>query len=497
MRRHTRLLHYLILAFLVAMGIEFAWGFMAAFIEESLLREQVAPALEGEPTRTERGILIRYHSQIHVQSDGTILVSEDGYHAEQAFFDLDLQPVKLSGNERWVIAAALREPLQLRERFDWSPWRERLAQIASHPPRQAWYFVHDGRRDSRGYFVGYDEPSKRLLGYIGKRGFAPEPPPRDEQFEGDGRRQWGQGNVLRGYQNGRRSYPGGIQVRTADALLPESVQFLLADGRLWKIDLTRRSSTPLTKDEGILSFDIVHMPSETGDNAAAGQTQSDSAGLIIRTPTTIKLIDLDGQQKLAWPIPDEMRGQGISWFILDDGSALAQWSERQGDRSFWWQTELARVDRDGAISRKASFELFQRAWQSPGWTAAAAVPAPVLFVSFLATMYWNPISPAVDLSDLLAENWGVLAALGAISAVLAALAYRRQTRFALAGAGAWAAFVFLLGPPGWLAYRWHRRWPVLQSCGECQRPAPRDRESCTSCGRVFAPPSLTGTEIFA
>jgi hypothetical protein len=106
-------------------------------------------------------------------------------------------------------------------------------------------------------------------------------------------------------------------------------------------------------------------------------------------------------------------------------------------------------------------------------------------------------SYAMDISDMLAENWVVLALLGVVSATLAALAYRRQTRFALPGAGAWASFVFLLGPPGWLAYRWHRHWPVLEACGECHRPAPRDRESCAACGRVFAPPPLTGTEVFA
>jgi hypothetical protein len=101
------------------------------------------------------------------------------------------------------------------------------------------------------------------------------------------------------------------------------------------------------------------------------------------------------------------------------------------------------------------------------------------------------------LARALADGWAALLAVYLFSTVLAVLAYRRQKRYALPGAGAWATFVFLFGVPGWLAYRWHRHWPVLEACGECHRPAPRDRESCAACGRVFAPPPLTGTEVFA
>jgi hypothetical protein len=66
-------------------------------------------------------------------------------------------------------------------------------------------------------------------------------------------------------------------------------------------------------------------------------------------------------------------------------------------------------------------------------------------------------------------------------------------RFELPSAGAWAAFVFLLGVPDWLAYR----WPVLEPCGECHKPAPRERDKCASCRQVFTPPAQSGTEIFA
>jgi hypothetical protein len=200
---------------------------------------------------------------------------------------------------------------------------------------------------------------------------------------------------------------------------------------------------------------------------------------------------------MEWPIPVELRSEGFSWFALDGGAAIAEWSQRQGDGPFWLQTQLAWIDREGAITRKQAFELFQFRWESPGWSRAALALGPSFLVLFLMPAYWDRASTTAAVSFMLAENWASLLFVCAVSAALSWLAYRRQARFALPGAGVWAAFVFLFGLPGWLAYRWHRRWPVLEACGECRRPAPRDRESCASCGEVFAPPPLVGTEVFA
>jgi hypothetical protein len=97
----------------------------------------------------------------------------------------------------------------------------------------------------------------------------------------------------------------------------------------------------------------------------------------------------------------------------------------------------------------------------------------------------------------LAILWPCLAALLAIGAVCAIAAWRRQKRFGLPHAAGWAVFAFLLGIPGWIAYRLHRAWPVVDECPACQQPSPRDREACTECGADFPPPALKGIEVFA
>ena len=53
-------------------------------------------------------------------------------------------------------------------------------------PPNFWYFLHDGARDGRGYFVGYDSQSKLCVGFIGRDGFRPDQPPVEQWFPMDG-----------------------------------------------------------------------------------------------------------------------------------------------------------------------------------------------------------------------------------------------------------------------------------------------------------------------
>jgi hypothetical protein len=97
----------------------------------------------------------------------------------------------------------------------------------------------------------------------------------------------------------------------------------------------------------------------------------------------------------------------------------------------------------------------------------------------------------------LIRAWPALLGAMLIGAISAAAAYRRQRRFALPGAIGWAIFAFLFGAPGWIAYRLHRQWPVVETCPACEQPAPRDRAVCTECGATFPPPPLKGIEVFS
>ena len=63
----------------------------------------------------------------------------------------------------------------------------RIARFADcRTPANLWYFLHDGARDGRGYFVGYDSKSKLCVGFIGRDGFRPDQPPVEQWFPMDG-----------------------------------------------------------------------------------------------------------------------------------------------------------------------------------------------------------------------------------------------------------------------------------------------------------------------
>jgi hypothetical protein len=135
--------------------------------------------------------------------------------------------------------------------------------------------------------------------------------------------------------------------------------------------------------------------------------------------------------------------------------------------------------------------------------AAVAGPAPLAQLLFVGTLARQKLamneaqSLMEGLAQALAVTWPGLLVVLVVSAIGAVAAYRRQKRFGLPNAAGWAVFAFLFGVPGWLAYRFHRPWPVLEDCPACDEPAPRDRELCTECGAQFPAPEPKGIEVFA
>jgi hypothetical protein len=105
----------------------------------------------------------------------------------------------------------------------------------------------------------------------------------------------------------------------------------------------------------------------------------------------------------------------------------------------------------------------------------------------------------IALGRTLRQFWPAAVLAHFLAACLAVLCYRRQVRYGL-GRGeriAWPLFVLILGLPGWIGYRFGRKWPVLESCHDCGVAVPRDRESCVRCANAFPSPALLGTEVFA
>lgn len=381
----------------------------------------------------------------------------------------------------WLSFASLLSESAQRDRQRRRDWLYRMVELAGDAP-VSWYGVRPSAQSDLAYCVGYDKVTKDIFGYLGQKGFHRELPPREEWFPTNGDlRMWVSIASIGNTADGARA-------NTYKRSLPGGVVFLASPDRIWEIFVVSRVARVLFEAPNII--DICASPDER-------------SGLFVRTDSKVIAIDLEGRPRATWKIPQELQREDLQWYELTDGNALVQTLHQPGSdihlRFFW-------VHHDGTISKTERVDARLGLPCGPGvehliWAAASPAPPTSSFISLVAVPLnavgqgEQPDLPTA-MARTLSDAWPALLAVYVLSAVLAWLTYRRQVRYALPAAGLWAVFVFLLGVPGWLAYRWHRDWPLLKECGECHRAAPRDREACAACGQLFAAPPLLGTEIF-
>lgn len=352
--------------------------------------------------------------------------------------------------------------------------------------------VHDGWPNGHAYFAGYENRTRQPLGYLGTSGLVGTVPPVEQQFSIDSRRWLRQGGIVSPQGNFDYSPSQGVH---HPATLQYSSLFLLSGDAVWRVDFHRQTAEMLAEFPGAMT--LVLAPAPPASDAATGRPVAQR--LLVRTKSSVEMIDFKGQSLGHWNIPVEAQSKDLRyWYDLGEGRVLTNYLRRTVGNNV--EMELLWLNAAGQLERRQTIEESQGGINPiQVWTDAPAIPMPaVLTALFYAEA---PEVRGSELSSTFAKTvalfWPTLLVVYVLSAVLAWLAYRRQRRFGLPGAGAWAVFVWLLGLPGWLAYRWHRRWPVLAPCAECHHPVPRDREACVACGHSFAPAPPNGAEVFA
>ena len=376
-------------------------------------------------------------------------------------------------------------------------WRGRLAGVndGGTPPTY-WYLVHDGRTNGSAYGVGFNSLTRRIVGYFSREGFtAAMPPPRD-WFAVEGRH--------------------GLSVATTAAVnaeptwVNEQTIYLLASGKLWSIDPRQKRVRALTDAPPGSTIGWIWDlrkadPEKKPQNLAVQSTGWAPRTLGIRAEDRLILVDPESGQPRSVPLPPEVRNRILACCELADGTlSLLEYGSINSRQA----QEAIRLDSQGQIVKRQAIplsgsraELVSEA--NMGWVFLAAAPFTVGQVPIALLMPQQLVqtgqadSYAAAFWPSLARTWPSLIGSLLIGIFSAVAAYRRHRRYALPGAVRWALFAFLLGAPGWIAYRFHRPWPVLEECLECAQPAPRDREACVECGAAFPPPELKGLEVFA
>ena len=462
MTRKATLLAEISLALIVALGIFVVWGCAFGFTWSTAKSYLVSSVSES----------------IYVLEDGqpVIVVSRNSGPAayRQEFRDLEGKRMPGLGYSRVIDRINLYND----QRFGLpSTWNQRIVELNDPVDRSlTWFLIHDGQIDGRAYFVAYHLDTKLPVEYIGNKGFRKTMPPAAEMF--------------RMRNLGQFAQPSQYE-REEPKKFDDARWYLASGGRLYRIDLRRHSVSPVKLD---LDEPVLYVSASSGNK---------DPRLVVETRGHIVFLE-HTEKGYSVPIPAALKGDAIQVYRLPERRLLAvgmDFSSKAGRR----KVELVWIDSSGKATKTRTLRL--QSGQPQDDTAILLpllLPAPLPFDFTVAML---PLASSRDegttyaerLRAALGENWPGLVVVNLAGVALALACGRREARYCQSRTSRviWPAFVFLLGVPGYVAYRTHRRWPIQEPCPNCGILAPRDRLRCDACGEDFPLPMATGTEIFA
>jgi hypothetical protein len=227
--------------------------------------------------------------------------------------------------------------------------------------------------------------------------------------------------------------------------------------------------------------------------------------MAVKTDDRIILYHNDTGNTREFMLPKQVPNQWIRAYWLAPEEMILHY-----DKGYWSGgpvQHLMWINTAGDITREEDVKLAGWVPDPPrktAWKASGLLPVPIVWIVGMvvgAPLYCIQHYHADDYASALALvggiAWPPLVVVLSVAAVLTWLTLRLQHKYRRGATGVWAAFVFLLGVPGFIAYWLEHRRPKVERCAECGRIVPRDRDVCASCRAVFPTPSPVGTEIFA
>ncbi|HEY2410770.1 MAG TPA: hypothetical protein VGI40_00925 [Pirellulaceae bacterium] len=476
----------MVVAFILAMGVAGLWQGVADWCWNSLTElnrlgkqmESISLAPDGEP------LIVRSSYSSGYRTSVDEMVTLDGQPRNFTSTELAGSFAHLEGSERYI--------------QENSPsWSERLAAINDGgTPETYWYLVDDGNRPGRVYGIGYHSRTKLLVGYFGKQGFSDSLPPVSEWFE-----------ITDGSL--RRATTTNVYAQEPQWNNSDPNFLLLASDKLWLIDLQRRQVKSLADCPEAYSVGTLWKMAPLDANSAEvtpearmqARLESPAAA---RSDGMLTIVNRKSGAQRKIELPTRLHDAMLSGWQLADGQVLVLAS--------WYREEVPPPDEllwfgpDSKIVKEQRFRLARNSYELPitqVWWENIQAPIPLaktilfVYISKLEGDRLKPPSYAAGFAKVFRRAWLAAFVLYAVCVIPAWAAYRRQKRFNLPNPLGWAVFVYVMGIPGWIAYRFHRAWPVLEECPACHQPSPRDRQTCLDCGKAFPPPPPKGIEVFA
>ncbi|MGH7193659.1 MAG: hypothetical protein ACREJM_09020, partial [Candidatus Saccharimonadales bacterium] len=120
--------------------------------------------------------------------------------------------------------------------------------------------------------------------------------------------------------------------------------YLLSGDAVWHVDLRKYTAAKIAEFPDAMSITLAPPP----PGMPSGTETHTAERLLVRTRTSVAMIDPDGQRLGHWPLPVEARGKDLRhWYDLGEGKILTAYLRRMVGNNF--ELELLWLDASGQI----------------------------------------------------------------------------------------------------------------------------------------------------
>lgn len=363
-------------------------------------------------------------------------------------------------------------------------------------PATFWYLRHSGAPDGGAWFEGYSAVTRRLTGYIGVHGPTAARPERAERFAVPllAMSQLVEWSTQTGYAYDGVVIPSVI-LQAPPGALSHTVCVPAAEN-VHLVDLRNGSVRKLLpKDRPIKALQVTK-------NA---DRRSKAPQILVWTDESVLVFDEQFAQTDEYRLPADMPSWSLSLLKASDDSTWIV-LYRKADRLTRSDPTMLHWSAAGVAEPPREVPLKEVAYNQDAWLAGVslAVPSPIALTATVfgfapyAMRQVDQITWSEGVARCFAAGAGpALIVLWLLSLVPAFLAIGHARREAVAQREAliWFAFVLLIGPPAYLGYRFHRRWPRQLPCPAGGHTLPADHFDCPTCHTAWPLPAMKGIEV--
>ncbi len=359
------------------------------------------------------------------------------------------------------------------------PWSLSLLQFVdgdlSAEEARKWYFRWPRHAGGSGFFEGFDNKTKRRIGYLGMSGFSEAEPPAADHFPAWDANKSKTAALITAYNNAFfPPYPIGITLSEPGQSLQHGLWFITPQrDRLFVINLTRRTVTVHPLADKLLGTSIQQVVSGGSREIVLALQWEDRLEVVSPTLKTLREI----------PFPVELRGKISTFSELKTGEFEASyWGTSSKPGVLPADQHFVRFNDRGEITLRKTVSL-PIATRSDYWPAEVFV-VPLSMVPLSVVSWLAPYRSAFVVDEnqqpirqpdepwtwslqlramrIVIRSFGWLFWTGLLSGLpFGVLCWRKQRLFgaSLGARVAWVLLVYSFGLVGWIAFVAHREWP--------------------------------------